>query len=43
MKVITGKDGQKVPIKAWVDGVELEEMAVPHGRTDNGGVRTSTR
>ncbi len=27
MKVITGKDGQKVPIKAWVDGVELEEMA----------------
>ena len=27
MKVITGKDGQKVPIKAWVDGVELEEAA----------------
>ncbi len=27
MKVITGKTGQLVPIKAWVDGVELEEAA----------------
>jgi tRNA-splicing ligase RtcB len=27
MKVITGKSGQLVPIKAWVDGVELEDAA----------------